>query len=613
MNDFRIRFILILVLFITNLFSQNRERVIAKISDYTITDRDFKLRFELSPFVSKKSRWNEDTIKLDFLYSLVSEKLWFIEALNSGLDQSEDFKFYFKPLEDIFLRDALFKKEIESKIKLSANDITQGIYKAQHKLEVTIITSTDSAEIFKIYNHLEKNNSIDSVRNLLSSFYFVLKDYEIALGSLKDEEIEDLIYSLKPGEFTRPILSEVGWVIFYIKNILTTPLDITDEKIINEIKQRIKSRRALIKSNEYLEKILGGYTINIDEEAFQIVAQKIYERIILGTQNNPDSARAQYVLNDNDYRIIKLELGEKNLQKVLFKVFDKNVTIWDFLAEIAFQEPRFQSKFQSKIFNRLNKIAKNFVAMQILTYEARKQKLDQVKFVKDELARWKEHYLAQMLKLTYLDSARVSENEILDFYQNEYKKDTSILLINLCILTSRNIEEIESVLNQVNLGKTFLQFVKEYGKTDPLTDENGETGLKPISSLGDLGVIAAQLDTNQLYGPIKRFDGFSLIMVKEKKFAGDSIQIDYQNVKNYIKSYLMQKKFNNAVARKTLELVEKYQAKVYENEISNIKTTKIPMFVHRIMGFGGRIAGVPLLDNWMDYVDINQFRQKVLP
>lgn len=613
MNDFRIRFILILVLFITNLFSQNRERVIAKIGDYTITDQDFKLRFELSPFVSQKSRWNEDTIKLDFLYSLVSEKLWFIEALNSGLDQSEDFKFYFKPLEDIFLRDALFKKEIESEIKLSANDITQGIYKAQHKLEVTIISSRDSAEIFKIYNHLEKNNSIDSVRNLLSSFYFVLKDYEIALGSLKDEEIEDLIYSLKPGEFTRPILSEVGWVIFYIKNILTTPLDITDEKIINEIKQRIKNRRALIKSNEYLAKILGGYTINIDEEAFQIVAQKIYERIILGTQNNLDSARAEYVLNDNDYRIIKLELGEENLQKVLFKVFDKNVTIWDFLAEIAFKETRFQSKFQSKIFNRLNKIAKNFVAMQILTYEARKQKLDQVKFVKDELARWKEHYLAQMLKLTYLDSARVSENEILDFYQNEYKKDTSILLMNLCILTSRNLEEIESVLNQVNFGKTFLQIVKEYGKTDPLTDENGETGLKPISSLGDLGIVAAQLDTNQLYGPIKRFDGFSLIMVKEKKFAGDSIQIDYQNVKNYIKNYLMQKKLNNAVARKTLELVKKYQAKVYESGISNIKTTKIPMFVHRIMGFGGRIAALPLLDNWMNYVDINQFRQKVLP
>jgi len=149
--------ILILTLFLvpSGLHSQNSEKVIAEIGNTKITEKEFKLRYELSPFVSHRSKWNQDTIKYDFLLSLIAEKLWYFEAVNKGLQNSEDFRFYIKPLEDALLRDYLFKEEIESKVKLSAEDVNRLVNNAQFKLKTRIINSEDSLKIFKIYSLLK--------------------------------------------------------------------------------------------------------------------------------------------------------------------------------------------------------------------------------------------------------------------------------------------------------------------------------------------------------------------------------------------------------------------------------------------------------------------------
>ncbi len=146
-----------------------------------------------------------------------------------------------------------------------------------------------------------------------------------------------------------------------------------------------------------------------------------------------------------------------------------------------------------------------------------------------------------------------------------------------------------------------------------LVNEKGETDLLPYIYFGELGVIASRLNLNEVYGPIKRGNEFSLIMVKEKKEISDTTEINFDASKVYIKNYLFIKKFNSAVADQTIKLANKYGLKIYEDNLSQIKTTGIPMFVHRLLGFGGRIAGVPLLDNWFYMININEFKSKLLP
>ncbi|MGB9665114.1 MAG: hypothetical protein ACPL25_09390 [Ignavibacteria bacterium] len=67
------------------------------------------------------------------------------------------------------------------------------------------------------------------------------------------------------------------------------------------------------------------------------------------------------------------------------------------------------------------------------------------------------------------------------------------------------------------------------------------------------------------------------------------------------------------MANQTIQLANRYVVKIYEENLRQLKTTRIPMFVHRLLGFGGRIAGVPLLDNWFYMIDINELNSKLFP
>lgn len=612
MNKLSIKYLIVFFLLTLDLcYAQTKENVVAEIANSKITDKEFLYRLELSPFITHKSAWNQDSLKLDFLYSLVAERLWYLDALEKGLANSEEFKFYFKPIEDIFLRDALFKKEIEEKIKLSAYDVALAINKAQYKIISKIITSTDSSLIFNLYQKFHSTDNKDSlfITNQFSSL--TANQFEITIGSLKDEEVENYLFILAPKDFTAPIKSEVGWVIFLIQDKLFTPINISDPKTVNKIKSIVRNRRIMKRTNEYLQEILGNVTININEEAFKIVATKIYDRLKTLSESGKDTA--SLLLSDNDCRFILAELGEENLNKELFDIQNQKVSISDFLANLAFEEHRFQSSEKNYVFQKLNRIVKDFVQQQYLTFEAKRLQLDKQKNILDELELWRQNYLAQLNKISYLDSARITNDDLINFSQSLFSDNNQVVYVNLKILTLSSLQDMENILNQLTEGKSFDEITNHYGKTDSLVDEYSETGLQPAFALGDIGTIAINLESNQVYGPIRRANGYSLIMVKERKTSNDSISIANESTKEKLRSFLFQKKLNEVVSKKTIKLAEKYNAKVFEDVALKTKTTGIQMFVHRLMGFGGRIAGVPLLDNWADWIDTKKLKEVMLP
>ncbi len=596
------------------LISQQKNRILAEIGALKITENEFKVRFELSPFVSQRSKSNQDTIKTDFLYSMIAERLWYLDALEQGLTSTEDFNFYFKPLIDIYLRDYLFREEIENNIVLSQADIVSAIEKAQFKLKTRIINSSDSIRIFDVYNLLTRGVSLDSIFKFPEYALLSVREFELTLGSLKDEEIENYLFTLSRDEFSSPIRSEIGWVIFYVIDKLVTPIDISDQKITNEIKQKVRSRRTMIVSQKYLDSLLSGQIFDINDSIFNIIFETIFSIILERTKDNPDSLKASYVLTDNDYRIIKSNLGKEVLNKPLFYIYDQNVTVWDFLANLAFEEHRFQSKDKNRLYSRLIGIAKNFVVQQRLVYEAKKKNIDRNKNLLSELDYWKINYLSTQNKLQFLDSARVSEEELKELHKKELEKDTEIILLKLKVLTLSDQQEVRRVKNQLVSGKSFDEILNEYGKTDSLViNDKGETDLKPYFYFGELGEIAKNLKLNEVYGPIQRGNKFTLFSVIDKKIVEGLMKADFEESKEYLRNYLFQKKFNKLTAQRTLQLAEKYGVRVYFDVLRDIKTTSLPTFAHRFMGFGGKIAAVPLLDNWFRYIDWIDFNSKLLP
>lgn len=606
------KFLLFLFIFSAfRLSAQIHEAVVGRLGTEIITQRDFVERFELAPFLSKRSGWNIDSLKTEFLFSLLAEKSWYHEALKNGLHNSTEFSFYMKPIEDIHLRDLLFRQAITSSVKLNPDDVAKAISKAQMRLVTAIVSCPDSATIFRFHSQITTSFNPDSILSAPLESGLYLSNQDIVLGSLRDEEVEDMLFSMSVGSATAPILSEAGWIVFYLKDIIRTPIDLNDKKTTDGIINTVKSRRIHIRTTEFLQEILGHDTVMIDQQAFLTAANAISDVM---KQKNLTDNDSLLLLNQSDYRSILHEIGQDKLRIPFITGGNSAQTVHDFLAFLAFLEKPLPALNTKILFGRLNSLAKNFVQQSLLTEEARRRGLTEDPGYKRDTQRWKESLLAQMIKNTFIDSVRVSENDVRQYFIEEMNNDKDFLFLNLRILTLSGLQQIESVFASLDGGRKFEEILSEYGKTDSLVNESGETGLKPAIMLGNMGIITQGLEVGQLYGPIKRESGYSLIMVKEKREITDSLALDFESTKKGITDYLFEKRLREFISQKTLSLLQSQNINVYPEVLSSTTVTNVTMFVHRLMGFGGTISGTPLLDNWSEWVNPEEVKRiLVLP
>jgi parvulin-like peptidyl-prolyl isomerase len=598
-----------LIFFITlfctaSLFAQKSESVVAKIGNEKITAEDFQLRIELSPYIpdnKRIDRLNDREFKNDFLYSLVAEKLWSAEAERLGFASSEKFNFHFKPLEDLFIRDALFKQEIEGRVKLSAGDISLGIQKKQIKLVTQIISSNDSVGIHNFTSALKLTNNFDSLLARYPEFSSVEK--EISLGSLKDEEIEDSLYALNINQVTFPINSDAGWILFRIKNKIITPINLNDQKSIEDMKKIIRNRRIENNYNNFMQDLLGYVKIVINSESFYITFTEVWNR--LKKHTSVSDSNAFFSLSEADYYFILKSLNDSSLNKPLFNIDKKEITINNFLSDLAFHGFTVNQLDSNFVMQKLNQRLKKFVEYQILTLEGLKRELHLNPEVRKDLILWKQNYLAQFYSNSVLDSISVVDDELYSHYVDKIINDSNLVYINVRIITLDNLDEVSNIFDQLKEGLSFSEIIKKYGKTDSLVNSYGETGLKPVVTLGEIGRIASGLKLDAIYGPIQRNNSYSIFQVIDKKGSTDSLKLSFESIKNELKSDLRLSKLIEKLKTNTSKLAEKYNLKIYSDVLEKVQISQIPMFIHRFMGFGGRIDGRPLVtpfSEWMDEI-----------
>ena len=608
----RLSWIILLIIVIAdfNYSQSNNDLPVAIVGNEKITIKEFKTRYELSPYIPGNSNLDTDSLKLDFLYSLIIGKLWAGEAEDLGYEYSDDFQFYFQPLEDLFIRDALYKTEILDKVIISDSDNNNGISKFGMTLEVGFFTSNDSSALSDFYNQLKRTVDYDSIITLKSDSVIKFEKGEIIFGKLKDENLENDIFNLDVNEYTPPFKYDAGWAIIKLENRINKPIDLNDQKIINDIKNAIRNRRIEKKYFEYIKEIFGTINIKVDEKSISLLANEIINQLNKKSFNTEtDSLKIKSIsFDDNDFISIRKELGKDNLNLELFSYKNNKATIFSFLAYIAFNGLSFNQNDSIYIIHKLNSELKEFIRQQVLTIEGIISGQTNSKEYLNDVQMWKEDYLAQMLKNSYLDSLKVTEEELYNFYSKDFVSAKNIQLINLLLVTVNNLDEISGIINRIQNGKSFKVIAQEYGKTDILVNSNGETGLKPFFLFDEIGRIALNLNKNEIYGPIRRNNGYSIFQLIEKKEMNDSIQIPFEQIKDRIRNQIKNQKFNNILTRKSLEFIKKRPVKIFENTLKEIDVTKIQMFVQRYMGFGGKIAGVPLTSRSSDW--IFEFREK---
>lgn len=594
-----IRFVLLFLLPLT-LYAQVMTKPVARIGDKQITVKEFKMRYELSPFINPRS--GEDSLKRQFLLSLIAEKLFGFEAREAGLDSTGKFEFAFKPLEKMFVRDALYNKEITGKIKIDVSDILKGVAKYNTKLIAEIFTSRDSAWTGRIFNELNSGISPDSLSKIRGGI-----SSEISFGDINYELTEDTLYSYSAGDFTRPIKIEDAWFIFYIKNKISGISSPEEKNIADRVEKIIRDRRSEKAYYEYLKKVFEDKVIEADKFLFLTLSKNIHGILKTNKAGSADTSQ-KYYLSDPDFEKLKSDIGRETLSKTFFTFDDKTVTLNDFLSDLHFEGISFNSPDINSLNQGLSRRVKKFIQKEYLADIGYKLGLRNLPEVKEQLEMWKDHYLAQFYKNTFTDSARPDNEEVYNYFLKQQKQD-KIKGVNIIELLTDSLEVIEYVLNKLDEGEDFRELAVKFTKREWVKKRGGEFGLFPVTMFGEIGRIANEMKIGDIYGPIKLDEGYSIFKLIDIQESEDSIVASFGEVNEQMRSSLFYENMNKILTAKTAELARKYKIIINDDVLNSLEVIKIKMFALRLMGFGGNIAAVPFITPWYEWFRQSEIKE----
>lgn len=596
-----------------NLAQPNIDNSVAKIGNINISREEFIERYEFAPFPGKETKIETDAIKLNFLYTLIAEKLWALESRQRGFDTSEAILFSEKAFEKMFVLDALFAREIKSKVNISDDKLIEGIIRNASKLKIKFLFSTDREEIYSLHNLLNIGIPFDSILAESSELEEQLTPIEVTYGQMAIE-IEDSLYNLKIGDYTSSILTADGWYIFKLVDkseiVLNTQKDI--EEANNTVKKIIEARLTNKIYKEYYRNFFGGIKVDINLQLLHALSQKISDKLISKKNRNnlPDSSLIS--IDVQDVLEVEREFGSKVLSEPLIYFQTDPANLKTFIRTLVFNGFSSQAYDINSIHALLGGRAKTFIEHELLAREGYRQNLHLLPEVRQQVDIWKENYLFQILQNQFIDSVTISKDEVYQTYLNQNKPEYYPVAVNIIEVLTDSLEIVEKALTEAKKGVDFRVLAKQYSKREWTKTKNGEFGLFPVTMHGEIGKVAAVMEIGEIYGPLKVPEGYSVFKLIDKRKEKIIPPKPFEKVKSEIERNLRVKKIRSKLNNVTSMLAIKYGINIDYDILNSLEVSNINSFGYRTLGFGSRITAVPLLSPNSDWVEEWLNRLKVI-
>lgn len=577
---------------------------VAKVGNLVISGDEFLERYEMTPGINKQIKTSKESQKIEFLFSLIAEKLWALEAQSLRLDTTEVIKFSTLAFEKMFVRDAFFTKEIKEKIVITNDEISEGLTRNNTKLYVKFLFSNDQDEIYNLYNLLNSGVPFDSILAESPEKDEQLKPIEIVFGQM-DEAVEDLLYKLQLNQYTTPVLTPDGWYIFNLINKSQEVLSGANarEDAEKNVRKIIEARRLIECQKDFFVNFFKDKKVNVEPYLFEVLAKNISTLFEYKKKN--------YFIKDGDPinleapDVLKMEevFGETLLKKPFILLDENPITFKDYLRTLIFDGYNSTDYKLNFIRASLDSRIKKEIEHELIYRDGLKRGYNNLTEVKNEVQTWRLNYLFNALKDKFRDSVKVSDDEVYKYYLDRNKPESLPMLVNIIEILTANPETADSVLAGIKAGTDFKDLARRYNIRELTKKNNGEYGLFSIYQNGELGRLAAKMEIGDVYGPIKLKEGYSIFKLIDKQEEKIIPPKPFEKFKEQYKQELTDTKLYARITEYTYNLALKYGISVDADALEKIKVTNLPSFGIRYLGFGGKMTAVPLIAPNVDWAE----------
>ena len=586
---------------------------VATVGSHVVSARDFLERFELMPWPRKDQASRIEFSKLEFLYSMVAEKLLAIEASaqNIGFDSvSLNAQHNF---ERLFVRDEFYKQEVLPKIAISDAERREGLLRFPYEIEVEIlgIVSKQDGELLR-KKVIQSKNKKAIFRRYTDSLFVVIDTLRVSYGSV-DKKIEDIVYALGKDSLSFPLeVENRGMVMFRLlkKNIHEQNARFSHPDRLHKVENVLKQR----KEDSLAIKTFAQVTSPQKAEANPDMFYRLADSVIFLLQSDSTSYGSNGMYRLPSTAINQLEKKfNTDLSKQFISIASGDMTLGDVLLGLSNNNVVFPSLNPDHIRIVLNNNIKTVIQNELLAREGLKKNLHQSNAVKHDVATWLDNRKSWLLARTVMDSVQVTDNDIETEYQKYPQQYGATVLVRMKEILVDSADAAITIINRINKGEEFSTLAKKYSKRKEWANNGGESPWIDISMHGDLGTFASSANIGELNGPRKTKEGFTVFTVLDRKIQDDSVKTNYINAKKTIAQKLLNEKKQKTLDKFIGTLAKKYNVALYENTLRQVKTTTTSMVTWRNIGFGGRVLAVPQMIpqtqwvyEWLQQQRVNQ-------
>lgn len=246
-------------------------------------------------------------------------------------------------------------------------------------------------------------------------------------------------------------------------------------------------------------------------------------------------------------------------KKVLATVGGRQVLQQDLDLLLSGLDPQHAAQFNTE--EGKQQLLDDLIAQELFYLDAVKNGLDKNEAFVREAQKMHDNFLKQFAVHNLLRDIKVTEDELLNFYNENKHMFTEPEMIKTSHILVDEEEEAKKILEEINAGLSFGEAAEKYSRC-PSKDEGGDLGFFAKGRMvPEFEEAAFHMEMDQVSAPIKTQFGYHIIKLTGRK--EESVQ-DFDAVKDQLNRQLLIMKQQETYANRAADLKKEYEVIIKE-------------------------------------------------
>ncbi len=504
----------ILALLITAAFvgCGKKDKVIAKVGEFTITESEFKEAFVARYHTEDNAQKQSFRERKDFLDTLVDQKLILADAYRKGIDENEEVQEAKKAAQErVAVQKLLYEKEIVNKIITDASvkehyDQTGEEVHARHILiktqnpEDSVEVQAAFAKADSIYQLIADGGDFGELAKELSDD----KSNSSKGGDLgffgwgrMVKEFQEAAFALKIGEVSPPVKTMFGYHLIELLDRKAVERGTFEEEkdAMKEQFRQMKTNELREAAQEYIETLKADMGLVYYEDSLTFIYSKV------SAPDNPHNVSLFSNFDEDERKMIvaSWQKGEVTVAALDLKIGSR--------GSGAFQAAE---DFKQVIDGIVVPEMLNVRAVELGVY-------DDPEALKAGRVAMETQMIRKVKQLEVDDKMNFDDESLKEYYEknrDKYMSDSQVTIREIFVDDQKLAEEL---LQKAKDGQNFKKMAKKYTTRANAKKTDGELGPFGKNRYGRIGREAHKLNSGEFCDkPIRMGKKYSIFKVLEK-------------------------------------------------------------------------------------------------